>query len=79
MGLGDVKLMAMIAAFMGFWGTIVAFFIACVLIFPYAVTLLIRRRADGATQLPFGSFLAAGGLAAALIGPGLIDWYKSFL
>ena len=79
MGLGDVKLLAMIAAFMGFWPAILSFFLGCVFIFPYALTLLIRKRADRATQLPFGSFLAAGGLATALFGPSLLEWYKSFL
>jgi leader peptidase (prepilin peptidase)/N-methyltransferase len=79
MGLGDVKLLAMIAAFMGFWPAILAFFLGCLFIFPYAITLLIRKRADRATQLPFGSFLAAGGLATALFGPPLLEWYKSFL
>jgi leader peptidase (prepilin peptidase) / N-methyltransferase len=79
LGLGDVKLLAMIAAFMGFWPAILAFFLGCFFIFPYAVTLLIRKRADRATQLPFGSFLAAGGLATALFGPPLLEWYRSFL
>jgi leader peptidase (prepilin peptidase) / N-methyltransferase len=79
MGMGDVKLMAMIAAFLGFWPAIVAFFLGCIFIFPYAVTLLISKRADRTTQLPFGSFLAAGGLATAVFGPPLIDWYKTFL
>jgi prepilin signal peptidase PulO-like enzyme (type II secretory pathway) len=29
--------------------------------------------------LPFGSFLAAGGLFAALFGPGLVEWYVGLL
>jgi len=79
LGLGDVKLMAMIAAFMGFWGAMLSFFLGCLFIFPYAITLLARKRADRATQLPFGSFLAAGGLVTAVVGPPLIAWYKTFL
>ena len=79
LGLGDVKLMAMMAAFMGFWPAMLAFFLGCVFIFPYAITLLARKRADRATQLPFGSFLAAGGLVTAVVGPPLIAWYKTFL
>ena len=79
LGLGDVKLMAMIAAFLGFWPAILAFFLGCLFILPYAITLLIRKRATSATQLPFGSFLAAGGLVAALLGTQLIDWYQSLL
>jgi leader peptidase (prepilin peptidase)/N-methyltransferase len=79
MGLGDVKLMAMIAAFLGFWPAVLSFFLGCLFIFPYALTLLARKRATAATQLPFGSFLAAGGLVTALVGPPLLEWYKSFL
>jgi len=79
LGLGDVKLMAMIAAFLGFWGAMLSFFLGCLFIFPYAITLLARKRADRATQLPFGSFLAAGGLVTAVVGPPLIAWYKTFL
>jgi leader peptidase (prepilin peptidase)/N-methyltransferase len=79
LGLGDVKLMAMIAAFLGFWPAILAFFLGSLFILPYSITLLIRKRADRSTALPFGSFLAAGGLVTALVGPALIDWYKSFL
>ncbi len=79
MGLGDAKLMAMIGAFLGFWPAVVAFVLGCFLIFPYAVTLLLRKRANRSSELPFGSFLAAGGLLTALIGPALLDWYRSFL
>jgi len=79
MGLGDVKLLAMIAAFLGFWPAVLAFFFGCLFIFPYAVTLLARKRANRMTQLPFGSFLAAGGLVAALVGPQIIAWYRTML
>jgi len=79
LGLGDVKLLAMIAAFLGFWPAVLAFFFGCLFIFPYAITLLARKRANRMTQLPFGSFLAAGGLVAALVGPQIIAWYRSML
>lgn len=79
MGMGDVKLMGCIAAFLGFWPAVLAFALGSLFIFPYAVTLLIRRRADAMTHLPFGAFLAAGGLVAALVGVPVIDWYRSLL
>jgi leader peptidase (prepilin peptidase) / N-methyltransferase len=79
MGLGDVKLMAMIAAFLGFWPAILALFVGVVLCAVYAVALLARRKADGHTRLPLGSFLSFGGLIAALFGPGIIAWYRSLL
>jgi len=77
MGLGDVKLLAMMAAFLGFWPALFALFAGVLAAFIYAVTLLLRGRAGAATRLPFGSFLAAGGLFAALFGRPLIDAYMT--
>jgi leader peptidase (prepilin peptidase) / N-methyltransferase len=79
LGLGDVKLIAMIAAFLGFWPAVLAFFLGAVLCSTYAVTLIARRRADALTRLPLGTFLSIGGLIAALIGTPLIAWYSSLL
>ncbi|GAC1358789.1 MAG: A24 family peptidase [Acidobacteriaceae bacterium] len=79
MGLGDVKLLALIAAFLGFWPAILALFVGVLLATLYAISLLIRRRADTLTRLPFGSFLGAGGLVSALAGPQIIAWYRALL
>ena len=78
LGLGDVKLLAMIAAFLGFWPTVLTLFLGTLLATAYAVTLLIRRRAHTLTRLPLGSFLGIAGLIAALRGDQIIDWYRSF-
>jgi leader peptidase (prepilin peptidase)/N-methyltransferase len=79
LGLGDAKLMAMIAAFLGWWPAMLALFVGVVLCASYAVVLLARRRADGYTRLPLGTFLSIGGLLAALFGTGIIEWYRSLL
>ena len=79
LGLGDVKLLAMIAAFLGFWPAILALFLGVILTSVYAVLLLARRKADAATHLPLGTFLSIGGLIAALFGGPLIAWYSSLL
>ena len=78
-GLGDVKLLAMIAAFLGFWPAMLALFAGLMLILPYAAYLLATKQADRATQLPFGSFLCAGGLLAAVAGEPIIAWYSRLL
>ena len=75
MGLGDVKLIAMIAAFLGFTPAILALFIGVLLASLYGVWLVLQRKGGAATKLPFGSFLSAGGLIAALWGNTLIDKY----
>ena len=71
MGLGDVKLLAMIAAFLGF-GRVGAGAVCgggggeCIWHCADGA-----GKAGGETKLPLGSFLAAGGLFAALFGRGL--------
>ncbi len=77
LGLGDVKLTAMLAAFLGFWPAMLALFLGVILCSGYALTLIARNRATATTRLPLGSFLAIGGLLAALLGTPLIAWYTS--
>jgi leader peptidase (prepilin peptidase)/N-methyltransferase len=79
MGFGDVKLLAMIAAFLGFGEAMLALFVGVLIAAIYAVILLAGRRAGAATRLPFGSFLCAGGLLAALFGPSILSWYTALL
>ena len=79
MGMGDVKLMTMIAAFLGFSQSLLALFAGVLAASVYGLVLIARKRAGGETKLPFGSFLAGGGLFAALLGPKIMDWYVSLL
>ena len=74
MGMGDVKLALFLGAALG-WGVVGAIVIAFLSVFPIALGTLIRGgRAAGKSTLPFGPFLAFGGLviliAARLIGAG---------
>jgi leader peptidase (prepilin peptidase)/N-methyltransferase len=78
MGLGDVKLLAMIAAFLGFSATLVALFVGVMAAMVYALVLLAMRRATAQSKLPFGSFLSVGGLFAAAAGHQIVDWYLGF-
>jgi leader peptidase (prepilin peptidase)/N-methyltransferase len=79
MGLGDVKLLAMIAAFLGFWPAVLALFFGVLTATAYAVFLLARGKAHATSKLAFGSFLCIGGLIAAQFGNRLIEVYTSFL
>ena len=81
MGLGDVKLMALLAAWLGLPGTLLAFLIGTLLgaIAGIVVILVPSRREDPAdwktTRLPFGTFLCIGGLIASLWGQPIISAY----
>jgi leader peptidase (prepilin peptidase)/N-methyltransferase len=79
MGLGDVKLLAMIAAFLGFGQSLVALFVGVLVASLYGIALVVRGKAGAESKLPLGSFLAAGGLAAALFGNPIVDWYIRLL
>jgi leader peptidase (prepilin peptidase)/N-methyltransferase len=79
MGMGDVKLLAMIAAFLGFWQSLLALFAGVVAASVYGLVLIGRRKAGATTRLPLGSFLAAGGLFAALFGQRIVAWYSGLL
>ena len=79
MGLGDVKLIAMIAAFLGFGPAILSLFIGSLAASIYGMFLLVRGKAGATSKLPFGSFLCVGGLIAALYGNRLIDNYIALL
>jgi leader peptidase (prepilin peptidase) / N-methyltransferase len=79
LGLGDVKLLAMIAAFMGLSLALFAFFVGVLAAALFAVVLLARRKVRGSDRIPFGSFLAAAGIAAIFIGRPAVAWYLSTL
>lgn len=79
MGLGDVKMLAMMGAFLGWKGMLVALFSASLSGSIVGVVLLAVGRGGLKTRLPFGSFLAAGGLIALFVGPQLIRYYQGLL
>lgn len=78
-GLGDAKLLATIASFLGFADAMLSFFLGMIACAAFAVYLLARGRANAMTKLPLGSFLAAGGLVTALLGEAVLTWYKGLL
>lgn len=79
MGLGDAKMLAMIAALLGFWPAMLSLFFGVLAASIYAVFLVARGRAGAGSKLPFGSFLAVGGLLAAQVGDRIIDAYARLL
>jgi leader peptidase (prepilin peptidase)/N-methyltransferase len=75
MGLGDVKLAAVMGLFLG---RNVAPAILVALLAGSAVGLAMIARHGAAARkqaIPFGPFLALGGITGLLAGDQLIDWY----
>ena len=64
LGLGDVKMMAMVGAFVGLGGALTTLLIGTVLAASFAVTSMMFGRLSLQHRLPFGPFLAVGAAAA---------------
>lgn len=75
MGLGDVKMLAMIGAFLGWQQVWVVLFLASLSGGVVGVILLRRRGRSLASRLPFGTFLAVAAYTATLAGEPLVRWY----
>jgi leader peptidase (prepilin peptidase) / N-methyltransferase len=74
LGFGDVKMVAMMGAFLGWQLTLVSLFLASFLGSAIGIAIVAITR-DRDYQIPLGSFLAVGGLAAATLGDPIVSWY----
>ena len=79
MGLGDVNMLALIGAFLGWQGVLSTLFLALLLGTLIGLPLLGLGRVGMRSRLPFGIFLALGGLATLFFGDHLIDLYSGLL
>jgi leader peptidase (prepilin peptidase)/N-methyltransferase len=79
MGLGDVKMLAMIGAFLGWQQVILVLFFASVSGALAGIALVIAGGRTMQASLPFGTFLAVAALVASFVGPDLFAWYLSTL
>lgn len=79
MGLGDVKMLALIGAFLGWKGALVALFVAALSGALTGLALMWGRGVGMKAKLPFGAFLALGGLVALFVGRDIADWYARLL
>jgi leader peptidase (prepilin peptidase)/N-methyltransferase len=75
MGLGDVKMLAMIGAFLGWREIWVVLFIASLTGASIGVLLTMRQGRSMQTRLPFGTFLAIAAYIASIVGERLLSWY----
>ena len=75
LGMGDVKMLAMIGAFIGWQLALVTLMTASLAGSVIGVGLLATGRGSMKYALPFGTFLALGAAFAAVLGPGLLEWY----
>ncbi len=77
MGLGDVKMLAMIGAFLGWRQVPVVLFLASLSGAVIGIGLATLGRRSLQARLPFGTFLAVAAFLASLFGESLVRWYLS--
>jgi leader peptidase (prepilin peptidase)/N-methyltransferase len=75
MGGGDVKMLAMIGAFLGWKLTLLTLILSSIAGSVIGLTVIVLRRGGLKHALPFGTFLAMGALIASLWGERIADWY----
>jgi len=74
MGLGDVKMMLMVGAFLGWQLTLLTIFLGS-LLGSFVGVLLIVRGGSMKMQIPFGVFLGPAAIIALLVGKQFFGWY----
>jgi leader peptidase (prepilin peptidase)/N-methyltransferase len=75
MGGGDVKMLAMVGAFLGWKLVLVTLVLSSVAGSLIGVLVIASKRGDMKHALPYGTFLAAGALASSIVGDRIIAWY----
>ena len=75
MGGGDIKMMAMVGAFVGWKGVLLTVFLGALLGSLVFVPLSLRKK----RLVPFGVFLAVGAAVTFVLGDAIIVWYLHFL
>ena len=75
LGGGDIKLAGLIGAALGAGGGMVAAFVGIMIGGVVAAGLLVSGRRQFGEYLPFGPFLAVGGIVAAVWSRPILEWY----
>ena len=75
MGGGDVKLLAMIGAFLGWKAVILTILLSSLIGSTTGILIMILKGKDFKYAIPFGPFLSMGAVIALFYGENLIRWY----
>ena len=78
LGMGDVKMLAMIGAFLGWKAVLVTLILSSFAGALVGIGIIALSRGSMRLALPFGTFLAVGAIAAMIVGEPLVSWYSGF-
>jgi leader peptidase (prepilin peptidase)/N-methyltransferase len=79
MGGGDIKLLAMIGAFLGWKPALMTIMVGSLLGSVVGISLIAARLMKREDYIPFGPFLVCGALVALFFGQSLLEWYQGLL
>ena len=79
MGGGDIKLLAMMGALIGWKGVLFTVFSASAVGTVAGMLVMLKTRKSMKLKIPFGPFLAIGAITYIFFGPLLIAWYFNLL
>lgn len=80
MGGGDIKLLAMIGALLGWKGVVFTIFTgSAVGTFAGLIVMASKRLMDAKLRIPFGPFLSVGAISYVFFGEKVIFWYLNML
>ncbi len=75
MGGGDIKMMGMVGAFLGWKGVLLTTFIGSLTGALVGLSLMALNKAGKKTKIPFGPYLAVGSLISLFFGAPILRWY----
>lgn len=75
MGGGDIKMMAMVGALMGWKSVLLTTFLGSLFGAVLGIFLMVFKGKDRKTKIPFGPFLAAGAVITLFYGQEIINWW----
>jgi leader peptidase (prepilin peptidase)/N-methyltransferase len=78
LGMGDVKMLGMIGAFLGWKLTLLTLIVSSFLGSFIGIGMMVAGSGHMKYALPFGTFLALGAIVAVVGGQPILDWYLSF-
>ena len=78
LGMGDVKMLGMIGAFLGWKMVLLTLVLSSLLGSIVGIVILVLKNESLKYALPFGTFLAIGALVSAVAGDTLLAWYLGF-
>ena len=78
MGGGDIKMIAMLGAFLGWKKVFLTIFLGSLIGSIIGIGLIVIKKQSRKTKIPFGPYLAAGAVLSIFFGNIIIDYYLNF-